>query len=124
YERQRALIARRESGSSSFLGQLEKLHETYPAGLADPAWLVDIRGEGVAARVARHRDALIRDAQEQLSSVALDALIKAQNYAQIWNLVTAVMSHTDLIPAAQLKKAKSAPHDGLRNVALAVRELL
>jgi hypothetical protein len=124
YERQRALIARRESGSSSFLDQLEKLHEMYPAGLADPAWLVDVRGEGVEGRLARHRDALIRDAQEQLSLAAIDALIKTQNYAQIWSSVISVLSHTDLVPAAQLKKAKPASNDGLRAVALAARELL
>src|SRR5687767_4306365 len=124
YERQRALVARRESSASSFLDQLEQFHSKYSAGFADPAWLTDVRGEGAPQRVARHRDALIRHAQEQLSVEALDALIRTQSWQKIWTLVTSVLSTTDLVPAAQVKKSAGATNDGLRNLALAVRELL
>lgn len=130
YERQRALLARRArsstsaSGEPSFLDQLEKLHETYAGGLADPKWLVDIRGEGAPQRAPRHRDALTKEAPEQLAPAALDALIKAQSFSQVWDLVTGVLSRTDLVPAVQLKKPKSTNSDSLRGLALAVRELL
>lgn len=124
YERQRALVARRASGSSSFLDQLEQFHTKYSDGFADPAWLTDVRGEGVAQRAPRHRDALIRHAQEQLSAEALDALVRTQSWQQIWSLVTGTLSKTDLVPAAQLKKATCTTNDRLRGLALAVRELL
>jgi len=131
YESQRGLIAAREKANSasrsdnpSFLDQLEKLHKTYPGGLADPKWVVDARGEPAAPRAPRHRDALIRDAQEQLSAAALDALIKAQKFDQIWTSVSAVLSQTDLVPAAQLKLPKSVDSGHRRGLALAVRELL
>jgi len=124
YERQRTLIARRESGSSSFLDQLERFHATYPDGFMDGAWLVNVRGEGVAQRAPRHREALVRDAQEQLSAEALDALIKTQGWQQVWKRVTTVLSHTDLVPGPQLKKSVCVNNDVLRGLALAVRELL
>ncbi len=132
YEKQRAVLARREKASASsspsdgrsFLDQLEKLHETYPAGLADPKWLADNRGEGVEARAPKHRDALGKEAQEKLSPAALDALVKGQNFAQVWDTVLSVLSHTDLVPAAQLKKPKGLKEEGMRGLALAVRELL
>jgi hypothetical protein len=124
YERQRALVARRESGSSSFLDQLERFHARYSDGFSDPAWLTDVRGEGVATRAARHRDALIRDAQAQLSASAIDALIKTQSHQQVWKLVTSILASSDLVPGPQLKKAQSANPDALRGLVLAVRELL
>ena len=132
YERQRAVLARREKASASsspsdgrsFLDQLETLHETYPAGLSDPKWLQTMRGEGVADRVPRHRDALVREAQEKLSPAAVEALIKSQSFAQVWDAVLSVLSHTDLVPAAQLKKPKGLKDEGMRGLALAVRELL
>jgi len=133
YERQRGMLAAREKNNASastrtegpsFHEQVEKLHKAYPAGLADPKWMTEIRGEGVDARTPRHRDALIREAQERLSASALDALLKTQSYAQVWEAVTSVLSHSDLVPAAQLKKPKSAGNDTLRALALAVRELL
>lgn len=130
YERHQALLARRASASASRLGhgnvfdQIEKLHQTYPAGLADPQWVLDVRGQGAAGRVARHRDPLIREAQEQLSPAALDALMKTQSYARVWELVTAILSRTDLVPSTQLKKPLSASHEGLRSLAFTVRDLL
>src|SRR6187399_3766335 len=62
YERQRGLIAAREKANASpsrsdgpsFLDQVEKLHKVYSAGLADPKWVLNIRGEGAEARAPRH----------------------------------------------------------------------
>jgi len=132
YERQRSLLAGREKVKSSalqsegpsFHDMVEKFHKAYAAGLADPKWLVDVRGEGASTRVPRHRDALIREAQEQLSLPALEALLAKQNYAQIWELVTTVLSHSDLVPAAQLKKPKAANGEHLRGLAVSACELL
>lgn len=132
YERQRGLLAAREKasasnsrfGAPSFLEQLEKFHSTYPEGLADPKWVADVRGEGSEHFTTRHRDALIREAQEQLSPAALDALVQTHSFGQIWELVTAVLSRMDLVPAVQLKKLKSADPERVRGLALAARELL
>jgi len=132
YERQRGLLAAREKTSSSasrsdgpgFHGQLETLHQAYSGGLADPKWASQVRGEDEDPRAPRHRNALIRDGQEQLSLPALDALISSQNYGQVWDLVTNLLSGTDLVPASQLKKPRSASNESLRGLALAVRELL
>jgi len=132
YERQRGLLTGRakanastsQSGGPSFHDQVEKFHKTYLAGLADPKWVTEIRGEGVDSRFRRHRDPLIRDAQEQLSLPALDALAKTQSSAHIWELVTAVLSHSDLVPATQLRLPKSANSEHVRGLALATRELL
>lgn len=132
YERQRGLLAGRAKVNASgaptdgpsFHDQVEKFHKAYSAGLADPKWLVDVRGEGAGTRAPRHRDALIREAQEALSLPALDALVKAQSYAQIWESITRVLSHSDLVPAGQLKMPKSVNGEHLRGLALAARELL
>jgi hypothetical protein len=133
YERQRGLIAAREKANSSstrsdgptFIDQVEKFHKIYSAGLVDPKWILNVRGEGAETRAPRHREALIREAQEQLSVTALDALLKAQSFAQVWELVVTVLSHTDLVPAAQLKKPKGVNNnERYRGLAQAVRELL
>jgi hypothetical protein len=132
YERQRAVLARREKASASnspsdgrsFLDQLEKLHETFPAGILDAKWAAEMRGEGATDRAPRHRDALAAEALERLSLVALDALIKSQSFAGVWDGVLTVLSHTDLVPAAQLKKPKGMKDEGMRGLALATRELL
>jgi hypothetical protein len=132
YERQRAVLARREKASSSsspsdgrsFLDQLEKLHETFQAGILDAKWAADMRGEGAADRAPRHRDALVAEARERLSPAGLDPLLKSQSFAQVWEAVLSVLSHTDLVPAAQLKKPKGMKEDGMRPLALAVKELL
>jgi hypothetical protein len=132
YERQRAVLARREKASASsspsdgrsFLDQLEKLHETYTAGILDAKWAADMRGEGAEVRAPRHRDALVAEARERLSPAGIDPLLKAQNFAGVWEAVLTVLSHTDLVPAAQLKKPKGMKEDGMRPLALAVKELL
>jgi hypothetical protein len=132
YERQRTMLARREKANNSsspsdgrsFLDQLETLHEAYPAGLLDPKWVADVRGEGAVTRAPKHRVALIEEAKERLSPAALDPLIKSQSFAQVWEAVLSVLSHTDLVPAAQLKKPKGMKDDAVRGLALAVKELL
>jgi hypothetical protein len=132
YETQRGLLAGRakvnsptgQSKGPSFHDQVEKFHKTYLAGLADPKWVMEIRGEGMEPRFRRHRAALILEAQEQLSLSALDALAKTQSFAQIWELIITVLSHSDLVPAAQLKMIKSPKNEHLRGLVLATRELL
>ncbi|HEX2876314.1 MAG TPA: hypothetical protein VHP33_33910 [Polyangiaceae bacterium] len=132
YERQRAVLARREKASSSgspsdgrsFLDQLDTLHDSYTAGILDAKWTAEVRGEGAADRAPRHRDALVKEAKERLSPSAIEPLIKSQSYAQVWEAVLAVLSHTDLVPAAQLKKPRGVKDDAMKALALAVRELL
>ena len=126
---QRILAARAKANDSArrgatFADHVERFRETYADGLQDAKWLVEVRGEGAEHRAPRHRDAAIAEAKEQLSAVALDALITAQKHEQLWNLVTSVLGHTDLVPAAQLRKPKGATVEQQRALAVAVRELL
>jgi len=126
---QRILAARAKAHATARLGasfadHVEKFRETYPGGLQDARWLAEIRGDGAERRTPRHRDAMIREAKEQLSRAALDALISGQKHEQLWNLVTSVMSRTDLVPAAQLRKPKSVTVEQQRGLAVAARDLL
>jgi hypothetical protein len=126
---QRILAARAKAQASEQLGitfadHVEKFRETYPDGLADAKWLIEVRGEGAGRRAPRHRDAVILEAKEQLSSAALDALISSQKYEQLWNVVTNVLGRTDLVPAAQMRKPKSVTSEQYRTLAVAARDLL
>lgn len=128
---QRVLAARASAhaatgvlGGPSFPDQLARFHELYPDGLQDPKWVEDVRGEGNEQRAPRHRTALAQQAQAQLSAAALDALLGSQKYEQVWELVVSVLSHTDLVPTAQLKKPKAATSEQQKDLAVAARELL
>src|SRR5882724_5802707 len=130
YARLQAILAARSSASTStrlgasFADLVDKFRETYPGGLQDPKWIADVRGEGASRRTPRHRDAMVSDAQEHLSSTVLDALISGQRYEHLWNQVTSVLGRTDLVPAAQLRKPKSIDVQQQRGLAIAVRDLL
>jgi hypothetical protein len=128
---QRLLMARANAQSTSpganglnFSHQLMSFRDSYPAGLLDPKWVLDIRGEGAEQRSPRHRSSLILSAQEQLSVSVLDALIANQQYEELYDLIVSVLSHTDLVPSAQLKKSKTANRDRQRDLANSARELL
>jgi len=124
----RVLASRASASSNSngptFSDQLQRFHEMYPGGLSDPKWATDVRGEGVEQRTPKHRAGQILAAQQALSLAALDALIGSQKYEQVWDLVVGALSHTDLVPSAQLKKPKSPTGEQQRDLAVALRELL
>jgi hypothetical protein len=112
-----------KQGGLSFAGQVARLHEAYPEGLADPKWVAEIRGEGAEIRAPRHRQAMLQEAQEKLSREALSSLIRGQHYAEAWEQVIQMLRRTDLVPASQLKlKAPTAEQQ--RALVLALRELL
>jgi len=113
-----------ETQGPAFHDQIVRLRETYPNGLQDSKWVEDIRGEGAQSRSLRHREALIMEAREQLSAEKLDALIANQHYAQVWELIASVLSHSDLVPKVQFKQPKAANYEHQRDLALAARELL
>jgi hypothetical protein len=126
---QKILAARANAHATARLGatfadHVEKFRETYPDGLQDAKWLVEVRGEGAGRRTPRHRDEMIREAKEQLSSAALDALISGQKHEQLWTLVTSVLGRTDLVPVAQMRKPKTATPEQHRGLAVAARDLL
>jgi hypothetical protein len=130
YARLQGILAKRASARAStqlgatFADQVAKFRETYPDGLQDPKWITEVRGEGVERRTPRHRDAILRDAKEQLSAKALDALIGNQRHDHLWNQVTSVLGRTDLVPASQLRKPKAVDVQQQRVLAVAVRDLL
>ena len=129
-DRLQRILAKRANARASarlgatFAGHVEKFRATYPDGLQDAKWLIEVRGDGAERRTPRHRDAMVREAKEQLSSAALDALISSQKHEQVWNLVTSVLGRTDLVPAAQLRKPKSVTGEQHRGFAVAARDLL
>jgi hypothetical protein len=110
-------------GAPSFSDQIARLRETYPAGLSDPRWIAETRGEGATTRAPQHRQATIVDAQEKLSPEALESLTKGQHFGELWEQVLTVLRHTDLVPKAQLDSRPAHP-EKLRELALALRALL
>jgi hypothetical protein len=122
--RARARHLATEAQGPTFYDQVARLHETYPAGLLDPKWVEEVRGEGVQSHSLRHRAALIREAREQLTAEGIDALIASQQYGQVWELIVSVLSHSDLVPKVQLKQTKPSHYEQQRDLASAARELL
>jgi hypothetical protein len=109
---------------ATFADQIQCLREAYPDGLMGAKWILEVRGEAAQSRSVRHRAALISEAQEQLTAEALDGLIASQQYGQFWQLMVSVLSHSDLVPKAQLKQSKSVHYEQQRELALAARESL
>jgi len=124
-----ALLTRLSSASratapgSSVTDQITQLRETYAAGLADPGWDTDVRGEFAAQRTPHHRSAAIREAQERLSPENLHELIDGRHFGRVWDEVAQVLSQTDLVPRCQVKQPPAGTEQE-RNLALAVRDLL
>jgi hypothetical protein len=124
---QRILAARAKATDSeqrgaSFADHIERFRETYADGLQGAQWLADVRGESDDAS-PRHRESVLAAAKEKLSAQALDELIGAHRYDQVWNVALSVLSRCDLVPAAQ-RKPKAATGEQQRTLAMAVRELL
>jgi len=113
-----------EAQGPTFHDQIARLRETYPDGLQDSKWVEEVRGEGVQSRSLRHREALIMEAREQFSAEKLDELLGNQHYAQVWELIVSVISHSDLVPKVQLKQPKVANYEHQRDLALAAVALL
>jgi hypothetical protein len=113
-----------ETNGPTFYDQVARLRETYPAGLLDARWVLEVRGEGSKQRSPKHRAVLVSEAQEQLASAVLDSLLNTQQYEQVWDLVVGILNRSDLVPKTQLKKPKSARAEHQREIAYAARELL
>jgi hypothetical protein len=124
---QRILAGRAKAKDSalrgaSFADHVERFRETYPDGLQDPKWRADVRGESDDDS-PRHREAILAAAKEKLTAHALDQLINAHKYEQVWSLATSVLARGDLVPAAQ-RKPRAATGEQQRTLAVALRELL
>ena len=103
----------------SLRNQLAKFRESYSAGLSDPDWIAEARGGGKSTS----RQAVVRDAQEQLSSNALDTLLSERKYAELWSLVYGLLGRASLVPSSQLK-LKAPNNEAMKALAIAIRELL
>lgn len=113
-----------DTNGQTFYDQVSRLRKTYPAGLLDPKWVEEVRGEGAKPRSLRRRTTLIADAKQQLSAPALDALISSQRYGQVWDTVVALLGNSDLVPKSQLAPVKVVRSEQQRELALAMREML
>jgi len=110
-------------GTLNFAEQLRTFHAAFPGGFSDQQWADKIRGEGGQARVPRHRAPLIEEARQLLAQKSLDSLASGQQFGQIWESVTKVLSRSDLVSATQLK-LKQPSDEPQRALANSVRELL
>jgi hypothetical protein len=113
-----------ETNGPTFYDQVAVLRKTYPAGLLDPKWTLEVRGEEAKARSLRHRTALVLEAQEQLSVSVLDGLLADKHYGQLWDRIIGVLNHSELVPKTQLKQPKLVRSEVLRELASAARDLL
>lgn len=113
-----------ETNGQTFYDQVARLRKTYSGGLLDPKWIEEVRGEGAKPRSLRRRTTLIAEAQQQLSAEALDTLLSSQRYAQIWDVVVALLGNTDLVPKSQLAPAKAVRSEQQRELALSIRDVL
>ncbi|HEY5958591.1 MAG TPA: hypothetical protein VIV60_18650 [Polyangiaceae bacterium] len=113
-----------ETDGPTFYDQVARLRRTYPAGLLDVKWAAEMRGEGTKPRVSRNRAALIAEAQEQLNATKLETLLEGQHYGQVWGQIVTVLSHSDLVPKAQLKQPAAARGEHQRELAMAATSLL
>lgn len=99
----------------TFYDQVTRLRGSYRAGLVDPKWVEEIRGDGASCRTLRHRAAVVSDAQAQLSSEALDALLNTQQFRRVWELVVSVLGHTDLFPRFSSSSRRLRPANSCGN---------
>jgi hypothetical protein len=102
--------------------QLSRFRLSYADGLSDQTWTSEMRGAG-GKRGTGHRQAILQKAEEALSKGALDAALEGGRYLAVWEALAGVLSGTDLVPAAQLKRTPVAG-EPQRNLAIRLRELL
>jgi hypothetical protein len=129
YARLQGVLAARVSNDGSgkgaawtLSGQLARFRMVYSDGLSDQTWTSEVRGAG-GKRGLGQRQAILQKAQTVLSRAAIDAAIEAGRHVEVWDALVSVLTSTDLVPAAQLKRAPAAG-EPQRNVAVRVRELL
>ncbi len=129
YAKLRGVLAartRHASGqpSDSTVGdQIARFHAAFSSGFADSRWVAEMRGEGAAKRLPRHRQPILQEAQERLSQRALDTLIENQNHGQVWEQAASLVAQSGLVSAPQLKRKLAAPEQQ-RALAISIRELL
>jgi hypothetical protein len=128
YAKLRAKLAAREGGKDgmssgeAFLQQLTRLTRRFPAGVADPSWVKEVRGDNEGKGRQPRRNRTIEKAQELLSAAVLDSLLSAQKFGEVLDHVRIVLEQTDLVPVPKARKIPAPEH--ARSLAIAVRELL
>lgn len=130
YARLQGVLAARGSAESksskgtvwTISNQLGRFRLAYSDGLSDQTWASEMRGsEG--KRGTGQRQAILAKAESALSRTALDAAIEGGRHLAVWEALVGVLTSTDLVPAAQLKRAPTSG-EPLRNLAVRLRELL
>jgi hypothetical protein len=129
YARLQGMLAARagSEGGSKGTGwvlatQLAGFREFYEDGLSDSRWASEMRGDKGKKGTGR-RQAILTQAQSELSRSALDTAIEAGKFAEPWERLKTVLANTDLVPAARLKGALVAG-EPQRNLAIRLRDLL
>ncbi len=97
--------------------QISMFRRHYPEGFAGKAWQRKHRGAGARKPLKRHRDPAISEAH-RLSAKQLEPLIDSFSWAEIHARLLGILSSTNLIPAAQLRKLEAVPASRELSVAL------
>ncbi|MFO7564822.1 MAG: hypothetical protein R6X02_19415 [Enhygromyxa sp.] len=111
--RRLARLARAEGSSEAtrlptLRDQISMFRREFPEGFASDAWHRSHRGAEGRKRLKRHRDPAIDDAR-WLGAEQLAPLIESFSWSEIHARLVRVLSATNLIPAAQLKKLEALP---------------
>lgn len=129
YARLQGVLAARGSDAAGTKGsawtlssQLSRFRASYEDGLSDQSWTSEVRG-AAGKRGSGQRQAILQKAESALSKAALDAAIEGGRYLAAWEALTSVLTGTDLVPAAQLKRAPAAG-EPQKNLAVRLRDLL
>ncbi len=106
-----------------FQDQIDLFRDLYPQGFAGETWQKEKRDGGKRV-LKRHREPMIRLAQELLSREALDRLVAAEEFSGILERVETVLKGTDLVSASQRRLLVHKDAAAERRFAIALRDLL
>lgn len=91
---------------STLRDQIELFRREYPTGFVGTTWTKKYRGTGARRRLKRHRDPALAEAA-QLGQNELRTLIAAEQWGLVLDVVVALLSGTNLVPAGQLRKLRA-----------------
>ncbi len=109
---------------ASFDQQIELLRTLFPGGFVGDGWIAEHRGSATGRGLKRHRDPVIRAAQETLSSEACAAWIASGKHAALANAVFEVLSNTSVVGLGDIKTLREMDAETTVQFAEAVADLL
>ena len=108
----------------SFQSQVALFKELFPKGFEDPKWIEEHRGTGTGRALKRHRDPLVRQAQETLDRDECETLLAEGQHEELTAAVAEVLANTNLVPLSAAKALKGLEPDESKEFAEGVFEFL